>query len=106
MYSIRFTQYLLPNGRKEQVEFPTESREVFTKAMEIMAAGFHFEAEILQTGQASFTIGDKDGDYVYSIVENGPAVPAAVEAMINQHTVDELISMREQHNTEGEQDVQ
>ena len=80
---IPFTQYFMPDGRKEPVEI-NRSEEVEVKAHQIIASGFRFEIEVLTTGEVSMTItNDEDGDMAIEIVSgNGPEIPEAVDRMI------------------------
>ena len=106
MYEIEFTQYFLLNGRKETVHFENDDKALFDKSMNIRDAGFHFECEVLRTGQVSFTIGDEDGDYVYQIAVNGPDVPKAVEMLINKHSIAEIERIRDEVNNPHEDEFE
>jgi len=53
--TIPFTQYHLPNGRRTQEEFETDSASIEYLAHKIIEAGGRFEAEILTTGEVSVT---------------------------------------------------
>jgi hypothetical protein len=81
--AITFTQYLRPNGRRADVSI-TRSPEVEAKAQAIIAAGYWFECEELTTGHVSFTVTDRTGDVMHEIVMNGPAVPEAVDRLVNR----------------------
>lgn len=70
--AIPFTQYLRPDG---------------DLARACIAEGVRFEVEHLRTGEASFeaVVTDEDGDAVplaCEIVENGPAVPDAIDRLV------------------------
>ncbi len=81
---IPFTQYLLPNGRKIETGI-FRPDEIYEKAMDIIDAGFRFEAEILRTGEVSITITDNDDvDVDIEVVENGPDVLLAVDQLVNR----------------------
>lgn len=79
--NVYFIQYLRPSGTPTPVaiEMPAP---VVTKADFIRSHGFRFEAEVLTTGQVSFTVSDEDGDYAFEICDNRPGVKAAVEYLI------------------------
>jgi len=82
--SIRFTQYMLPDGRKEP-QWIERDGEVLAKARAIEAAGFVFESEVLRTGVVSFEIlhgKDSDDSIAHELVENGPDVVAAIDKLI------------------------
>jgi len=51
---IQVTQYILPNGRKEQIEVERPP-EIEALAKRFVDAGGKYEAEILTTGQVSLT---------------------------------------------------
>ena len=81
-YSICFTQYIPPNGRKTPIDFDMATKESWEKAQLIEAAGFRFEIEILMDGKASATIGDDNADWAYAIHANGPGLETAINQMI------------------------
>lgn len=84
--SVRFTQFLLPDGRRQEVEIDLDPK-VEEKAAKIIAAGYKFEIEMLSTGDISATIADPkiDDDVAFAaIVPNGPDVPQAIEDMIKE----------------------
>ncbi len=85
MGAIPFTQFLLPNGREESVRIDRPG-PIAAKAQAIIAAGYRFECEMLGDFRTvSLTITDPDdGDIEIEVVENGPAVPAAVDALIER----------------------
>jgi hypothetical protein len=79
--SIPFTQYLRPNGetRDESIE---RSPEIEKLALEAFEKGVRYEAEVLRTGQVSFTA-MLDGDAIaHEVVPNGPAVVDAVDRLV------------------------
>lgn len=79
---IEFTQFLMPNGRKDTV-WIERPMEIVIKAKEIVNAGFSFECEMLTDyNTISLTIADDDGDYAIKVVPNGPEVPEAIDRMI------------------------
>lgn len=83
MSEIPFTQYMAPNGRKQDVRI-NRPEEVSTKAEAIIAAGFRFECEVLTTCEVSLSIAGDDGDEDIEVVSNGPDVPNAVDRLINR----------------------
>lgn len=91
--SIPFIQYLRPNGRKQAVSIE-RSAHVVTRADFIRDHGFRFEIEELMTGQVHMTISDDNGDYSSKICDNGPDVPATVDAMILNFDVPAAIKRR------------
>lgn len=85
MALIPFTQFLMPDGRKNQVSIDRPD-DIAAKAQEIIAAGFRFECEMLSDrNTVSLTITDPDeGDVEIEIVPNGPEVPVAIDNMITR----------------------
>jgi hypothetical protein len=81
---IRFTQYLLPHGRRRETSIEVAD-DVAEKARAIIAEGLAFECEVLSTGHASLTITDpEEGDLDIRIVPNGPGVREAVESLVRE----------------------
>lgn len=81
--SIPFIQYLLPDGRRRDISIERDQlTEV--KANAILDKGFHFEAEMLRTGDISLTIHDPENeeDVAIEICKNGPEVLKAVDKLI------------------------
>lgn len=83
---IPFTQYLLPNGRK-QPQWIDRPADVEAKAREFIAAGGWYECEILTTGQVSLTacltVAAEPQDIEFQICANGPEVEAAVDRLVD-----------------------
>lgn len=88
MMPVHFTQYLTPDGRRRSaiVLRPTH---VAQKAQELLDAGLHLEAEVLSTGEVSFTIASNDEDLAIELAQNGPDVPKAVDKLILEFHVPE-----------------
>ena len=61
MTTIPFTHYYLPNGRKE-LEHAPASEEAAALALDLIARGVHFDAEVLSTGMVSLTAEKDDED--------------------------------------------
>lgn len=80
---VTFTQYLLPNGRRELVAEQV-STEAFALALKIVAAGYVFECEVLRNGIVSQTVTDKDGDdiAIELSANERPSIDAAREKLI------------------------
>jgi len=78
---IPFTQYLLPDGRTAHVEIE-RSPEVEAQAERFLALGGHFDAEVLRTGEVSFTAEVGDDLCAIEVTPNGPAVLAAVDRLV------------------------
>lgn len=82
---IPFTLYLLPNGRKVEVIID-RPKDIYDKAMDIIKAGYRFEAEVLTCGMVSLTIfhliDEEDKDI--EVISNRPEVPTAVDRMITR----------------------
>lgn len=82
MADIPFT-HLRPDGRKTPVTID-RPEEISTLAQRIIERGFRFECEHLSTGHASLTIAGDDDDADIEVVENGPAVPVAIDRMVKR----------------------
>lgn len=82
---IPFTQFLMPNGRREPVEIDRPA-EVAAKARRLISLGCHFDIEMLSTGQISMTCEDDrwedDPVLAHEICPNGPEVPIAVDRLV------------------------
>ena len=93
-FTIPFTQYMKPDGRKVPVEFDVED-EAASKAMAIIEHGWRFEVEELTTMEASLTVFDPEEEINVAIrvVQNGPPVVEAVDDIINEAFV--LINPKE-----------
>ena len=63
---IQFTQFLRPDGRSKKIEIE-RSPEIEAVAAQLAAAGCRLEAEVLLTGECSFTC--ERGDKVLAIDE-------------------------------------
>jgi len=89
---IPFTQYLLPNGRAEQISIMM-SQKIADIAHKIIEKGNRFEAEILTTGEVSLTIHniEFEEDVAIELCENGLEVYGAVERLINKYSINDLI---------------
>ena len=82
MIDIPFTQYLMPDGRKEEVKI-ARSAGVAKKAQEIISAGYALECEMLSDySTISLTICDDKEDLDIELCKNGPGIPEAVDNMI------------------------
>lgn len=80
---IPFTQYHLPDGRKSLVTID-RPEEVESKAREVIAQGYVFEAEVLTTGEVSFTVADptEGVDICIEVTTNGPEALGAVDRLV------------------------
>lgn len=84
MPEISFTQYLMPNGRKDTVRID-RPEEIAAKAAIIANAGYVLACEMLSDYRTiSLTVENEDGDFDIEVCENGPSVPAAVDALITR----------------------
>lgn len=80
--SIRFTQFLRPDGRQRPMDIDRPA-PIEQMAAELARNGYGFEIEILLTEEISMEVCDGDDDSLAcEICVNGPAVPAAVDRMI------------------------
>lgn len=81
---IPFTQYLLPDGRRQTITIE-RSPEIEAKAATIIAAGLRFETEVLSDGATvSLTVSDpvEEEDVAIELVPNGPGIPDAVDRLV------------------------
>lgn len=92
---VEFIQYLRPDGRPRRILVPRPDH-VAQKADQIAAAGFRFEAEILSTNEASFTISDDESDYAITVTEQGAKMFEAVDRLILNFDIDAATRQRDQ----------
>lgn len=78
---LPFTQYLRPNGRRQQVHI-RRPPDIVRMGMSLIDAGYRFEAEVLSTGRVSLTIAKGDEDVASELSENGPEIPDRVDKLI------------------------
>lgn len=82
MPDIEFTQYLMPDGRKDTVRIDRPD-EVVAASEAIRAAGYSFGCEMLSDWKTiSLTVENDDGDFDIEVCLNGPPVPEAVDRLI------------------------
>lgn len=82
---IQFIQFKLPAGKPETVSIE-RGKEVEKMAAELVAMGIKFEIEILTTGQVNMDCHHPrdEEDRFGMLVDNGPAVPGAVDYLVKQ----------------------
>ncbi len=88
MKPVKFTQYLRPDGRRKTIRLQVPD-EIGAIAEQVVAAGYHFDAEVLMDEKTvSFTCEpdepDEDGEdqpIASELVENGPGVGEAVHRL-------------------------
>lgn len=85
--AIPFTQYLMPDGRKQAVDIE-RPEEIEKMAQDIINKGHRFECEMLGDYQTcSFTISAIDPnepDVAITLARNGPNVPIKIDEMITK----------------------
>lgn len=80
--SVKFTQYLRPNGRKKIIYIDLKP-EIEKMANTIIDMNYRFEAEVLSDDlTCSFTITSNEEDHYCILVPNGPEVPQKISEMI------------------------
>ena len=82
---VTFTQYLLPEGRRKEIQI-VRSAEIEALAHSFIEAGGKYEAEILRTGEVSLTAHMDGEDMKIVLCENGPKVPDAVDRLVHEST--------------------
>ena len=82
-FTIPFTQYLRPDGRKRRVFFDVLG-DVAEQSKAIIDRGWLFEVEELTTGEVSLTVFDPESQVNVSIevVRNGPEVVSAIDRLV------------------------
>ncbi len=89
MMALRITQYLRPDGRRKLITLKVPDH-VGEQAARVVAAGYHFDAEVLSDEKTvSFTCEpdepDDDGEdepIAAELVANGPDVAAAIRRLV------------------------
>lgn len=85
MPNIMFTQYLRPDGRKQNI-WIDRPEAIYNYAKMIIEAGYTLECEMLNVPDplpnVSLTINGKHGDVAIELCRNGEAVPAAIDKLI------------------------
>jgi len=84
--SIKFTQFLRPDGRQKVVYIDLDSATE-ELAMKIVEEGYRFEVEELSTGQISMSISNDDEDAALRVCNNGPEVPLTIVKMITEFVI-------------------
>lgn len=81
--TVDIIQFMKPNGNQKATtaELPDEFVKNYT---EMRDACCRFEAEVLRTDEVSITISNKTRDVDIEVVENGPAVQAAMIKMLER----------------------
>lgn len=81
--SIPFTQYLMPDGRRNEVTIDMPAN-VEQAAFALIEKGCHFDIEMLSTGMISMTC-EKDEDLIaIEVCPNDERVVAGVEKIVKQ----------------------
>jgi len=79
--AIRFTQYMMPNGRKvpKDIERP---EAIEGMANTVRQFGGEFSIEVLTTGEVAMSIERDETVLAMEVVTNGPEVPKAVDRIV------------------------
>lgn len=82
-FNVEVTQYLRPHDTKKLI-YKEVPEHVYDKALSIIDAGYHLEAEVLTTGEVSFTVVDREQgvDVAIRLSPNGPEVHEAFNDLI------------------------
>lgn len=83
MHAIPFTQFLMPDGRRQQTSIDVGDAE-FAAYEKVKAAGFRMTVEMLSDySTVSQCIEDPElGDFDIELCPNGPEVPRRLSAML------------------------
>lgn len=82
-YLIPFTEFVLPDGRKRELNWHTKDRVIAAKANAIITSGFVFEIERLRNGVVSVTIThDEVGDIAHTLSHSDTTLTEKITAMI------------------------
>jgi hypothetical protein len=82
--AIPFTLYIPPHGRWDTLDYEV-SKEVGKLASELIEAGYHFDAEILRTGEISLTCernGEDEECVAIEIVPKNTIPLAYIETLV------------------------
>lgn len=80
---IPFTQFMLPNGRRESTSIARPAA-IADVAQRLIDSGHEFHVEMLTTGEISitcFNVAD-EVDIAIEVCPNGPEVPLAVDLVV------------------------
>lgn len=78
-----FTQFLLPNGRKKQIEI-IRSEEIENKAKKITDKGFNFEIELLRNGMVHMDCCNIQEAISSHLCKNDEQIPETVDKIVNK----------------------
>ena len=84
--SVKFTQYKLPNGRREEIFWDNFPSDIEAKAQELFKAGAHFDIEVLMSEVVSATCEKDDlDDPILAIVlsRNGPGLEEKLNELVD-----------------------
>jgi hypothetical protein len=107
MISVKFIQFLRPNGRQQPITIELED-SVASKVQEIQQCGLTLTAEVLMNGLCSFAIEEKEfGDFDMELSPNGPEVPVRITKMLMRFDKAkfEQWKKRQQDDLEGEEEI-
>jgi hypothetical protein len=79
--AIQFTQYLLPNGRRRQIEIERPD-DIEAMAQILVDHGCFFDAEVLRTDHVSLTCEHDDDLIAIQVCPNDENVPRAVDNLV------------------------
>jgi hypothetical protein len=89
-HDVPFTQYLRPDGRT-RATCVERAPAIAALARQVIAAGYHFDIEELSDGTVSMTCepnrpgpDGEDAPIAHGLCQNGPAVPMAVDRLIER----------------------
>lgn len=78
---IEFTQFLLPDGRRQQTLI-ARPKEIAEKAAAVRDAGGRFEIEILSNGIISMEVVHNEDPLSMKLCQNDRSVPDAVDELV------------------------
>lgn len=92
---VPFKHWHDADKRYVDVNWATEDINVYNRAMQIIASGYHFESDISDTGKFVASINANDGSYVYTVI------PMANSLVADDSRITNMIN---NFDTEGEEE--
>lgn len=85
---VPFTEYVRPRGRKRELLWMTDDKDIAAKARAIITNGFAFEIERLDGGIVSATVTHHEaGDMAHILSRNDKSLTAKITGMIRDFDI-------------------